>query len=173
MRMPKFECAADTQAMVVEFENADQAWKAAMLEFETAHRAELEQLEKLREERNSRLDEARHYIRRDAEEAPIDEVKGFKVGPFTVQKKWSAFYNAEKLVAQLKDGGLYDVALSHGVVCERVEVGRFDQIKAFLENQRDKDLIRKFEGCEDGKEMTPAISGPKPAVGFGGESKDR
>ncbi len=171
--MPPFQCRQETQDRVVEFENADQVYKVAVEEFETRHQQELEQLEQLREERNSRLDVARHALRQDADEASIDEVKFFRVGPFSIQKKWTSFYNPEKLAAQLKDTGLYDLAIAHGVVIERVEVGKFEQVKSFLERQNDKDLRRKFESCEDGHELTPAITGPKPAVGFGGEKKDR
>lgn len=168
--MAKFQCNATTQQKVTEFEEADEKWKAAWSAFETQHQAEIDRLEAVREERNSKLDAARHALRADAEGVDISEVKAFRAGLFSVQKKWSSFYIPEKLVANLKDHGLYDSALAHGIVAEKIEVAKYEQVRGFLTNEG---LVKEFESCEDGCELTPAISGPKPAAPLGGEKKDR
>ncbi len=168
--MPKFKPSDETEQKVAEFQQADDRWRLAWNDFEARHQQELEKLEAIREERNSRLDAARHALRADAQEADIDDIKLIKIGPFSAQKKWSKFYIPEKLVAQLKSNGLYDTALSQKIVAERIEIAKYDQVTAFLQGLG---LEKDYEGCEDGCELTPAISGPKPAAPLGGEMKEK
>lgn len=167
--MPKFQCTPETEAKVDAFNNADQTYKTAWEQFEQQHEQHLAYLDKLREERNAKLDDAKRALRDEAARLNIALVKFVKAGPFNVQKKWSPFYMPEKTVAILKDKGLYDTALAAKVVAERIELAKFDEFKAFLDKHG---IASDFEECEDGQELTPAVSGPKPVPPFGSEAKD-
>lgn len=167
--MGKFQVTPETEAKVEAFNTSDQAYKAAWEQFEQQHEQHLAYLDKLREERNAKLDEAKRALRDEAARLNISLVKFVKAGPFSVQKKWSAFYAPERTVALLKDKGLYDTALAAKVVAERIELAKFDELKAFFEKNG---VSTDFEECEDGQEQTPAVSGPKPVPPFGAESKD-
>lgn len=167
--MSQHKISESTQTRIDAFEQADKAFRAAWDDFEQKHQQELEYLDKLREERNVRLDEAKRVMRDEAAELDITKVKFLKAGPFSVQKKWSGFYLPEKFVAMLEGRHLYDQAVAEGAVREITEVP-FEKAKAFLES---KGLRDDFAECEDGKELTPAVTGPKPIGGFGAESKEK
>lgn len=165
----KHDCSDKVKEKVGIFGQSDAAFKAAWDSFEQRHATELAQLEKLREERNAKLDDARRALREEAVEADITRVKEIRIGPFVVNKKWHAFYIPEKLAAKLESRDLYDTATSKNVVAEKIEIAKYDVVKQFLQ---DLGLVKEFEDCEDGQELTPAITGPKPISPFGAEYKD-
>ena len=167
--MAKFQVSQETQDKVAAFEQSDANFKNAWAVFEQRLEQELALLDKVREDRNAKLDEARRALRAEAQELSITHCKVVKAGPFSVLKKWSSFYIPEKFVAMLKDRGLYDAAVSAKVVAEKIEVGKFEAVKAFLTNEG---VAQDFEECEDGCELTPAVSGPKPIPPFGSELKE-
>ena len=167
--MSKFQCSDEVKAKVTAFETADATYKTAWEQFEQAAQAQLDYLDKLREDRNAKLDDAKRGLRAEALEADITDIKSIKVGPLTAQKKWTSFYNPEKLVAGLRAKGLYDTAIAAKVVMEKIETAKFDEVKNFLKNEG---IEKDFEDCEDGQEMTPAVSGPKPIPAFGAEQKE-
>jgi len=159
----------DTQDKIKAFEEADSAWKAAWEKFETTHQTELENLEKLREERNVRLESARKMLRTEVQELSYEDVKSVKEGRFRAQKNWSRFYSPEKFVAMIRDKGFYDEAVAHNIVIITTSVADFQEVKSFLEA---RNIDKDFEECEDGKEKTTAIFGPKPIPPLGAEFKE-
>lgn len=167
--MAKYQFTKETQDKINLYNQADQDFKAAWAVFEQKMAVELQHLDQLREDRNVKLDEAKRAARTEAAEVSISDAKSIAFGGFSVMKKWSDFYIPEKLVALLKDKGLYDAALAAKAVAEKIEVAKFDEVKAFLQKEGvDKD----FEECEDGIELTPAVTGPKPIPALGAEYKD-
>jgi len=167
--MSKFQFSQDTQDKVTLFEQSASAFKIAWEALEQKISSELQYLDGLREDRNARLDEAKRAIRTEAAEADITGAKFLRIGTFSVQKKWSSFYTPEKFVALLKDKGLYDNAITAKIVAEKTEIAKFDVAKQFLENEG---VLTDFEECEDGQELTPAVSGPKPIPPLGVELKE-
>lgn len=159
----------DTKDKIKTFEEADTAWKTAWERFETAHQEEMENLEKLREERNVRLETARKMLRTEAQELSYEDVKSVKEGRFRAQKNWSRFYSPEKFVAMVRDKGLYDEAVAHNIIVVTTSVADFQEVKGFLEA---KGAVKDFEECEDGRERTTAIFGPKPIPPLGAEFKE-
>ncbi len=165
--MSKSPCTDETKEKIKSFQEADLKFRVAWDAFETENATRLAQLEKMREERNARLDEAKRAVRQDTE--LVEDMRAtFTEGPFKVQKKWSDFYIPEKLAAMLTDHGLYDSAISNGVLAEKIEVGKYDQVHKFL---TDAGLVKEFECCEDGEESSTAISGPKPIPPLAAELK--
>jgi hypothetical protein len=163
----KFKPSQDALSKVKTYEEADTLFKAEWEKFEKECETRFTYLEKLRDDRNAKLDEAKRQIRSETES--LDEMRmTFALGPFKVQKKWSDFYIPEKLVAMLTDRGLYDAALSAGIVAIKTEVAKYPQVKKFLE---DNNVARDFECCEDGAEDSTAIGGPKSVPPFGSELK--
>jgi hypothetical protein len=156
--MGKFQGSQDTKEKIKLFEKADALFKSEWEIFELEQQDRLAYLEKLRDDRNAKLDEAKRSLRQDAE--GIDDMRAtFTEGPFKVQKKWSDYYIPEKLVSMLGERGLYDTAVASGIVAIKTEVAPYPQVKKFLE---DSQLVKDFECCEDGEESSTAISGPKP-----------
>jgi hypothetical protein len=161
--------AKETEDKVQAFQAADEVYKKAWGDFEAKHSTEIDNIERLRENRNALLDDARRALRTETES--LDDLRTyFKSGPFSVQKKWSDFYIPEKLVSMLRNKGLYDTALSAGIIAEKIEVSKFEVVRAFLDEHN---LTKEFECCEDGAEAGSAISGPKPVPPFGAELKER
>lgn len=169
MPADKFDCSADAKSRIDAFTQADSAFRSAWQLFEQQHAAELDYLDRLREERNAKLDEARRILREEAMEADITQVKYISAGPFTVQKKWHGFYIVEKLMAKLEARNLLDTAFAERILVKKVEAGKYDEVHDFLQVQG---IDGAFEDCEDGEEMTPAVSGPKPIGPFGAEQRD-
>lgn len=163
----KFQCSQDTKSKVEAFEEADRLYKTEWEAFEREHEIRLNQLDRLRDDRNAKLDEAKRALRQEAE-GLTDLRTTFSVGPFKVQKKWSDFYIPEKTVAMLTERGLYDSAVSSGIVAIRVELEKFDQVQKFLQ---DHQVSKDFESCEDGAPAGAAVSGPKSVPPFGAELK--
>lgn len=162
-----FKCSQDTEDKIKAFQKADNEFRTEWEAFELANVSRLERLESLREDRNAKLDEAKRSLRSE-----VDVVEDIRLvstqGPFKVQKKWSDFYIPDKLVYMLTDRGLYDAAVSAGIISVRIETAKYLEVRRFLElNGIDKDL----ECCEDGEEDSIAISGPKQVPPFGAELK--
>lgn len=165
--MSEYKCSQDTLDRIAIFKKSDELFKAAWEKFEAEHVPELEFLEKLREDRNAKLDEAKRCLR--AEMEAIDAMRlTFNAGPFKAQKKFSDFYIPQKLVTMLEDRGLYDAAVKAGIVAVRVEVSKFEEVRSFLKLHG---VDREFECCEDGQESPGAISGPKSIPPLGAELK--
>ncbi len=165
--MSEYKCSQDTLDRISTFKKADDVFREAWEKFESAHEIEIAQLEKLREDRNAKLDEAKRCLR--AEMETIDAMRlTFTAGPFKAQKKFSDFYIPQKLVAMLEDKGLYDAAVSAGIISVRVETAKFDEVKNFLKLHG---IDKEFECCEDGQESPGAISGPKSVPPLGAELK--
>lgn len=165
--MPTFKPSQNTQEKIAAFELADQLFKAELDKFEREYELRLQALDHMRQDRNVKLDEAKRALR--AETESLDDMRlTYSSGPFKVQKKWSDFYIPEKLVSMLGDRGLYDQALSAGIIAIKTEVAKFEQVHKFLE---ENGVTKDFECCEDGEESTVAISGPKTIPPFGMELK--
>lgn len=165
--MSKSPCTDETKEKIRLFTEADYKFRAEWESFELEHATRLIQLEKLRDDRNAKLDEAKRAIRQDTES--IEEMRAtYTEGPFKVQKKWSDYYIPEKLVSMLSERGLYDSALTGGIVAVKTEVAPYPQVRKFLE---DNHIDKEFECCEDGQESTTAISGPKPVPPLAAELK--
>lgn len=160
----------ETQACIDGFEAADQIYKQALEAFEARVQTELDHLEKLREDRNEKLSTARRLLRVEAEALDITQVKTFKVGRFTVQKKWSSYFIPEKLWTMLYDRGLLDDAIAQKIISTQIVTAKFPEVKAFLEKTG---RAKEFEVCEDGAEISPAITSPRPLSGLGEEVKDK
>lgn len=163
----KFTPSQDAKDKIKAFEDASKAFNEALEQFERDHELALVTLNRLRDERNVKLDEAKRQIRAEVES--LDEMRmSVNLGPFKVQKKWSDFYIPEKLVSMLADRGLYDAAVSAGIVAVKTEVAKYIQVRKFLE---DNNVLKDFECCEDGEEDSTAIGGPKAVPPFGAELK--
>ena len=159
--------SSEVQEKIRTFEEADKVFKDEWEAFEREHEIALTRLERLRDDRNAKLDEAKRALR--AETESMDDMRAtYNAGPFKIQKKWSDYYIPQKLVAMLYDRGLIDSAISAGVVAIKTEVAPFDQMQMFL---REKGILRDFECCEDGAEAGAAISGPKSIPPLGAELK--
>ena len=169
MAKSNYKLTPDTKTKLQEFEAADAAWRAAWEQFETAHQHELEKLEQLREERNVKLAEARTTLRNEVQELSYDDITSVKDGRFRAQKNWSQFYSPEKFVAMVRDKGLYDEALANNIIVVTTSVAEFKETKNFLEQ---RGIVKDFEECEDGREKTTSIFGPKPIPPLGAEFKE-
>ncbi len=162
-----FKCSQDTQDKIKAFQMADYEFRTEWEAFELEQVSRLEKLERLRDDRNAKLDEAKRSLRQELD--LVDEMRMTTAqGPFKVQKKWSDFYIPEKLVAMLADRGLYDAAVTSGIVRVRVETAKYAEVRRFLEVNG---VDREFECCEDGVEDSTTISGPKQVPPFGAELK--
>ncbi|MDD1710160.1 MAG: hypothetical protein LUQ37_04530 [Methanoregulaceae archaeon] len=167
--MAQYTVSKETQDKIASFELADSTFRKAWDDFEQQAKQFLDYLDKLREDRNVKLDEAVRSLRTEADAQPITSVKTIKAGPFSVQKKQSMFFIPERFLAILKEKGLYDKARDEGAVVEVTEVP-YSKAKQFVHDQGVED---SFAAAEDGKELTPAVSGPKPIPPFGVEGKER
>lgn len=159
----------DTKKKIQEFEEADAAWRQAWESFEREHELVLITIERLREERNVKLEEARKALRNEVQELNYGDVKSVKDGRFRAQKNWSSYYSAEKFVAMIQEKGLYDEALANRIIIITTTVADFEETKNFLEQ---RGLATEFEVCEDGKEKTTSIYGPKAIPPLGAEYKE-
>lgn len=159
----------ETKDKVDSFDQADSAYKTAWEAFEEKYQAEFDELDKLREDRNAKLDAAKRALREEAAEKDISEVKFIKISAFSVQKKFSKFYS-EKTIGMLKEKGLWDSALTAKVVEEKIAFAEFDKMQDFFQREG---VLKDFEECEDGKELTPAVTAPYPVPAFGAETKEK
>ena len=158
----------DTTDALAEFKKADEVFQKALAEFYEDNEKELDRLERLREARNKHLDSTKRGMRADASRAPIDQVKIIKVAPFEVQKKWSPRYIPDMFIEFCKNQGIYDEAVEAGIVVTVTTVPDFKKAKAWVQTKEADDL---FQQAEDGKELTPAVKGPKEVPSIGAELK--
>lgn len=166
MTMSTHKLSEETTKAIQDYEALDRQFKDAWSVFEQAHRTELEHLDQLREARNAALDQAQRALRSEAQD-PSCTVRSISAGPFQVVKKKTEFYDADMFIARLHERELYDAAITEKAVIERIEID-YKEARNFLKG---RSLLDDFEDCEDGAEMTPAVSGPKPVPGFGAETK--
>lgn len=159
----------ETKDALQAFEKADAVWKAAWEQFETEHQQALEKLEALREERNVKLESARKTLRSEVQELSYQDIQSVKDGRFRAQKTWSQYYSPEKFVSMITDKGLYDDAVNHKIITVVTSVADFQEVRNFLEQ---RNITKDFESCEDGREKTTAIYGPKPIPPIGAEYKE-
>ena len=155
--------AEDTKAKVRLFSDSKTKFNGLIADFFENHADELQALDETREEMNAALDEAKRALREDAENVPISRVKFIRYDNFEVQKKWSEWYIVDMFVAVAKGCGMYDQAVADGII-EVNTVVNGKKAQAWLKKNA---LAKKFAASLDGKELTPAITGPKPAVPFG------
>ena len=152
-----------TKAKVRLFSDSKTKFNGLISDFFESHGDELQALDASREEMNAALDEARRALREDAENVPISRVKFIRHEDFEIQKKWSSWYIVDMFVSMAKNCGMYDSAIAEGViVIDTVVDGK--KAEAWLKKNS---LEKKFASSLDGKELTPAVKGPKPAVAFG------
>jgi predicted AlkP superfamily phosphohydrolase/phosphomutase len=161
--------SAETKTKVDAFDTADSTYQTAWDAFEEKYQAELDELDKLREDRNAKLDVAKRALRDEASEMDISVVKFIKMGAFSVQKKFSKWYS-EKAIGFLKEKNLWDSALTAKVVEEKVTFAEFEKVQDFLTREG---VLKEFEECEDGKELTPAVTAPYPVPAFGAQAKEK
>lgn len=154
----------DIEKKMRAYEELNEKFKNKWADFEEKYYSEINELDRLREERNVKLDEMKRALRAHAENT--DSRQPTEVGEFKVIKKWSKFYNPEKLVQMLKARGMYITAVEDGIVVERVEISKYERVKAFLEKYG---MEKEFECCEDGSDAGVAVFGPKPIPTLGAE----
>ena len=164
-----YKITPDTQDKITKFELADATFRKSWDDFEQQAKQFLDYLDKLREERNVRLDEAVRALRTEAEGLEIIDVKSIKAGPFFVQKKQSPSYLPWRFIEILREKNLYNRAKDEGAIVEVTEIP-YAKAKDFVNRLK---LESSFAEAEDSKELTPAVSGPKPIPPFGVESKER
>lgn len=160
--------SADTKNAVDAFELKDAELQKLLQEFRDKHEAELEELEKLMESRNSALDNAKRKLREEAFSLPYPDVKSVVCGPFRVVKKWSASLLKEMFLEKLEIKNLTQKAKEAGAIVETVEIP-YEEAKAFVKAHG---IEKEFLPCEDGKELTPMVFGPKPLSPLGTPQKD-
>lgn len=158
----------DTNDALAEFKKADEKFQKALTDFYSDHEKEIEYLEKLRETRNKFLDATKRGMREDARAVDITETKTIKAAPFTVQKKWSPRYIPEMFVEFCKNQGIYDEAVEGGIIKIVTTVPNFKSAKSWVQSKEADDL---FQQAEDGLELTPSVTGPKPVPPIGAELK--
>lgn len=156
-----------TKDQVQKFEEADRKFKEKFEEFWDTHADELEKLDELREERNKCLNDARNNLREDAKHVPYQDCKKIHFHEFLVQKKWKSWFITDMFISICKNMNLYDSALAEGVIKVKTEV----DTKLADEWIRKNSLEKALKPSEDGKELTPAIYGPKQVTEFGSEEK--
>jgi hypothetical protein len=161
------QVSQETQKALDDFTAADAAFSERWSLFEQEHAREMEELDRLREARNAALDTATRAVRTEAD--LNSKSKSFSVSGFTAQKKESKFFNPDMFIARLHERDLYDKAKTAGAIVESVEV-KYAEAKAFLDREH---VASDFEDCEDAKDLTTAISGPKPVGAFGSQMKKK
>lgn len=140
---------------------------AEMGEFFENNADELTIIDSRREDRNEGLDDIKKALRAEVAELDISEVTKVVIGPFTIQKKWTGSFHVEHFVELAQACGMYDSAVAEGVIQEVTQVNG----KLAGEWLRKNGLEKQFLPAEDGKELTPAVSGPKEMPPLGSEKK--
>jgi hypothetical protein len=145
------------------YQELDCKFKNDWADFEERYQKEVAHLDELRERRNAQLDDVKRSIRTYSE---TSDDKSMEIGEFKAVKKWSKFYNKEKLLEMLEKHGLMAAALGEGIVMKSLEIAKYDKIRAFLERWG---YAEGFECCEDAQEAGVAIFGPKAVPMLGAE----
>ena len=135
--------------------------------FFEANSDELTIIDSKREDRNEGLDDIKKALRAEVAALDISEVTKVVIGPFTIQKKYTSGYLVEHFVELAQSCGMYDSAVAEGVIQEITQVNG----KLAAEWIRKNGLETQFLPAEDGKELTPAVSGPKEMPPLGSEKK--
>ena len=162
------------------FEAVDKEWQEKWGAFYQQNEKALDELDQLREKRNIALDEVRRAAAAEAETLDIEKHPNFKVGRFSVQKKNTKWFIAEAFVAHAKELQVYDSLVQKGAILVKTEIP-YKEAKTVLEDMPFKDpetgkdgtLLDQFIFCEDGKEMTPAVTSPKNIPPIGAEYKEK
>lgn len=157
----------DTNSKLQSYHKANADLQDAMQSFFDNHTDELAMIDRLREDRNEALDSLKKALRAEAQEQDITEIQAIVIDEFKVQKKWSSWYVVEQFVELAQACGMYDSAVAEGVIREVTQVDG----KLAEEWLRKNSLIEKFSIALDGKELTPAVTGPKEIPPLGSEQK--
>lgn len=165
----EYKPSTELQTKLDLFEGLDKAYKAQYDAFYQKNAAELDSLEDLREKRNIALDELKRASRDEVGALDITQYKSVRVGRLSVTKPETKFFIPEAFVATADQLGLYDRLVEKGAIIEKIEVP-YKEAKAALEELKQVD---NFLHCEDGKELTPTVTGPKNIPPFGAEYKEK
>lgn len=156
-----------TKNKIADYEEKSRTFKTLFGYFQDEHQAALMQVDDAREAMNAALDDAKRGLRDDAVKADYRKIKKIKIGAFSVAKKWSSWYIVEGFVDIMKELGLFDAAVDEGVINVETKVDG----KLAPEFLRKNGVEPKFKIVEDGKELTPAVTCPKPTAAFGAALK--
>jgi hypothetical protein len=157
----------DTKNKLATYHKSNAELQDALQDFFDNNSDELAVIDRLREDRNEALDTFKKALRAEAGEQDITEIQAIVVDEFKVQKKWSSWYVVEQFVELAQGCGMYDSAVAEGVIQEKTEVNG----KLAEEWLRKNSLTEQFELSLDGKELTPAVTGPKEMPPLGSEKK--
>lgn len=157
----------ETKAKIAEFTARQAQYQELYNRFQDENQEALMQLDNAREELNAVLDDAKRGIRDDATRADYRQIKKLRVGNFSVAKKWSSWYIVEGFIDIIKDLNLFDAAVDEGVIKIETKIDG----KLAPEFLRKNSVESNFKIVEDGKELTPAVTCPKPVAAFGGVLK--
>ena len=163
---PEF-VSEETRAKIAEYEQKQADFSALYNQFQDVHQQQLMQLDNSREALNVALDDAKRGIRDDATRADYRKIKKIRFGSFSVAKKWSSWYIVEGFIDIIKDLNLFDAAVDEGVIKIETKIDG----KLAPEFLRKNSVEANFKVVEDGKELTPAVTCPKPIAAFGGVLK--
>jgi len=171
-----YQISQETQEIIARFNQADQDLKKLAQEFEERHSSEIGAIERLREERNRLLDEAKKALRKEAEQAPYTKVRTLSIGAFNAVKKWQNYYNPERFVAIAEDRGVLAKLLEAGVVKIHHAIGACFEKDAFKNTRQwlaDRGWADDFAEAEDGGELTPSVTAPGQVAGVLTEYKPK
>ena len=157
----------NTKAKLVKFNEARENFDVALSALMDANPEEVTILDRLIDDHNDILDDVRKSLRGEATELDITELSRIDIDGFSIQKKWSSWYVVEQFVELAKACGMYDSAVAEGVIQEVTKING----KTAPEWIRKNSLENQFEVALDGKELTPAVSGPKELLPLGSEKK--
>lgn len=138
-------------------------YKKLEASFQDEHQAALMQLDNAREESNAAVSAAKKAMAADAKTVPYSKAKKIIYNGFAVIKKWSGWFIVEGFVEIMKELGLFDAAVDEGVINVETRVDG----KLAPEFLRKNSIADKFRSVEDGKELSPAVTCPKPIAAFG------
>lgn len=156
-----------TKNKIDDFSEKETYFQKLFADFQDEHQDALMQIDTAREAMNAALDDAKRGLREDATKADYRQVKKIKIGRFSVAKKWSSWYIVEGFVDIIKELNLFDAAVDEGVIKIETKVDG----KLAPEFLRKNSVESKFKMVEDGKELTPAVTCPKPTAAFGAALK--
>lgn len=158
------ECVSDcTKKLIADYEARAEEFQLIFKEFQERHQQELMNIDNVREELNVVLEDAKKSLREDAKLADYRKIQRIKVGLFSVAKKWSSWYIVEGFVEIIKELGLFDAAVDEGIINIETKVNG----KLAVEFARKNGIEDELRPVQDGKELTPAVTCPKPVAAFG------
>lgn len=164
------EYLQDIERKIRLYEELDNNFKNKWADFEERNYASINELETLREERNVKLDEIKRSLRSYPDSS--DNTSG-EFGQFKVSKKYSRYYDQDKFLAKFSEiaiktaeSSLYTRAFEEGIIIEKTEIAKFDQIQLFLDKYG---YLEEFRDCEVIEESGAAVYGPKSIPMLGAE----